>query len=91
MNDTVTLQIELLGSLKKYSDIHTINVVVSKGSKTDEVKKKIIHFLTTHDSNFSDSELIEKSVLANERRILNADELLEADMQLVMLPPVCGG
>lgn len=89
--NSITLNIQLFGALKKYSSNGVLKIEVFGGSNIEDVKNKIINTLKCDFPDFSDIELINKSVLANECRILNSDEIFETNMQLVIMPPVCGG
>lgn len=90
MNNSMTLSIRMFGAFRKYHQ-GTLALVLPTGSTTTAVKDAIAAALRQTNPTFSDSDLIEKSVLADNQRVLTADEEITGTATLAILPPVCGG
>ena len=80
----ITINIKFFGSFRKFGS--NIDVIVPEGSSVIVVKEALALVLDGKDA-----FVIEASVLANDNEILQGDAVFNADTQLSILPPVCGG
>lgn len=87
---TITLQIALFGIFRN-SGASEITLDVPVNSDLVTVKKQLAVQFARDYPNFSSTHLIETAVLADETRVLNANERLTHSCKLAILPPVCGG
>lgn len=80
----------MFGAFRKYYP-GTLEITVPFGSSAQCIKSAI--GIAIHEANptFCDDELISKSALANQQRVLNDDEQITEHSSLAILPPVCGG
>jgi hypothetical protein len=62
-------------------------ITVDPGLSVNQLKLEIVKKLKNHPR----AEVVSRSVLANDSRILKEDDLIQEDMRLSILPPVCGG
>lgn len=90
MNDSMTLSIRMFGAFRKYHP-GILAVNLPAGANASAVKAAIAEALRQTNPAFCDSDLIEKSVLADNQRILAGDEIIQSTSTLAILPPVCGG
>lgn len=80
----------MFGAFRKYHpDVLTIDA--PSGVSVADIKVLIATKLRQINAAFSDDELIGKSVLADNQRIMSADETINTPLALAILPPVCGG
>lgn len=90
MEKTLDLRVKLFGAFRKYHT-GTLSFSVADGASITEVKEQIAQTLRDLVPGFRDDELIEKSALATNRRVLTNGDCVEESMDLAILPPVCGG
>ncbi|MBU3656465.1 MAG: MoaD/ThiS family protein [Rhodocyclaceae bacterium] len=90
MNDTMTLSIRMFGAFRKYHQ-GELTLDLPVGSTASTVKSAIAATLQQSNPAFGNSDLIEKSVLADNHRILPDDAKISSAVTLAILPPVCGG
>lgn len=90
MSQLMTLPIKMFGAFRKYH-AGTLEISVPSGSTATDLKAALAVTLRQKNPAFNDDELIGKSVLADNQRILGADEAITAPLALAILPPVCGG
>ncbi len=90
MNESITLSIRMFGAFRKHHQ-GALLLNIASGSTVSAVKKAIAEKLRQMNPDFSDDELIDKSVLADNQRILGTDECINGSDTLAILPPVCGG
>lgn len=89
MTPPITLSIKMFGAFRKYHK-GVLEVTVPSGSTTSDVKTALATLLRQEHAQLND-ELISKSVLADNQRVLGADEAITTPLALAILPPVCGG
>lgn len=90
MPHTITVSIKMFGAFRKYHpDILTIDAPA--GVSVADIKVLLATKLRQINTAFIDDELIGKSVLADNQRIMSADETINTPLSLAILPPVCGG
>lgn len=87
----ITVKIKLFGALRNYSLISTINLEIPNGRNLLELKLILIEYFSNTYPSFRDEELIKSSVFANDQRILKDEEIIMSNIELSILPPVCGG
>lgn len=80
----ITINIKFFGSFRKFGS--NIDIIVPEGSSVITVKEALAVAL-----NSKDTFIVEASVLANDNEVLQDDAVFNADTQLSILPPVCGG
>lgn len=90
MNNSMTLSIRMFGAFRKYHQ-GTLSLDLPVGSTATHVKETIATTLRQANPDFGNSDLVEKSVLADNQRVLAADEKITTTTTLAILPPVCGG
>lgn len=90
MSQSITLTIKMFGAFRKYHP-GTLDVSVPADCSIADVKSAMVDALRRTNPSFADYELVDKSVLADSRRVLKADERLQQATALAILPPVCGG
>lgn len=90
MNESITLTIRMFGTFRKH---HNGNLLLnaSPGITTSTVKDLIAETFRQSIPTFIENDLIDKSVLADNTRILAQDECITESCTLAILPPVCGG
>lgn len=74
----------LYGGFRKYRD--NVEFSVPVGTPVSDVKEALCQTLGPQSR-----ELIMDSVVANDQTILPQGYVIEGDMRLSILPPVCGG
>ena len=88
MTAQVNLTIRMFGAFKRYRQGNLL-IAVDAGSSISVVKSKIVSELLK--SGPVDTDLVNKSVLADSVQILKESEIVCDDSILAILPPVCGG
>ncbi len=81
---TVTIDMRLYGAFRKYSD--HVRLIVAQGAPVAEVKKALCGVLGPQSL-----DLVLDSAIANDHEILPPGFIIESDVSLSILPPVCGG
>ena len=88
----IKLEVRLFGALRKYeAQFAPVHVHIEESATVAAIKDALIEKLRSQAPGFSDSQLIEDSVLATERRVLASGEMVGTACVLSILPPVCGG
>ena len=90
MSQPITLSIKMFGAFRKYHP-GALDVCVPADTTVADVKSAMVAALRQVNPGFSDEELVNKSVLADNQRVLKSDERLQQTASLAILPPVCGG
>lgn len=90
MNTPITVSVRMFGAFRKYHP-GTLAVEVPDGSSAAAIKEAIGATLRQTNPAFADDDLIAKSVLADNQRVLGSDERIHGAVSLAILPPVCGG
>jgi len=88
MTDKITVKIKLFGFLQNCSDCDEIEIATSRGSTVNQVKE-LLSAKLSGDKRLA--QLPQNCVLANDEEILFDDFELHQNINLVALPPVCGG
>lgn len=83
MNE-ITISMRLFGAFRQYGE--TVDVAIRCGSSAGAVKKALGNVLGAQAV-----PLINDSVLADNDSILPGDYVFDQDINLSILPPVCGG
>lgn len=88
----IEIEVQLFGVFKKGIPSGVLKIQTSETAEMRQVKRDIGNHLSTLWRNRSElTLLLERSVLADESRILREQDLLENRSHLCLLPPVCGG
>lgn len=85
----IEVEIKLFGAFRKYGSL-PIRFEFSEAKTSAEVKAVLGEYLQKTFPEF-DKELVQTSVLANDKMVLSHSNLIEQSCQLAVLPPVCGG
>ena len=90
MSESITLSIRMFGTFRKY---HNGNLLLNASPcvTASTVKELIAETFRQSIPTFIENDLIDKSVLADNTRILAQDECITESCTLAILPPVCGG
>ncbi|QQG37300.1 MAG: MoaD/ThiS family protein [Micavibrio aeruginosavorus] len=80
----VTVNVRLYGGFRKYKD--SVDLSIPAGTPVSAVKESLCQALGPQSR-----DLIMDSVVANDQTILPQGYVIEGDMRLSILPPVCGG
>jgi molybdopterin converting factor small subunit len=91
MKPDVILKIRLFGAFRNLYFSNEVELKICEKSTVRDVKLALASVLKNSDLNFDVSSLISRSVLADHEKILNDEDLIEKDVCLSVLPPVCGG
>lgn len=81
---TITVTMRLYGAFRKYQDSVTFSVPA--GSPVSDIKDSLGRTLGPQAF-----DLVMDSVIANDKTILPPDFIVDEDISLSILPPVCGG
>ena len=79
---TITIHMKLFGGFRNFGE--SLDFSVPTGSTIAAVK-------TALQEKLNGDGLVLDSVLANDSSILRDSDVLDADAELSILPPVCGG
>lgn len=90
MDHTLKLNIRLFGAFRKYHN-GLLSLEVAGGTNVGQVKELIAQKIHDIAPEFQDLELVEKSALANNLKVLSPSDRLTESENLAILPPVCGG
>lgn len=82
--DTIQVHMKFFGAFRQYGD--DCSLTVPAGSNTETVK-----MVLAKEMDNIDPKLIKAAALANQNTILTTTDELDADCELSILPPVCGG
>lgn len=80
----IAIDIKLFGAFRKFGK--TLALKVPSGSSAGFVKEALSRMLKG-----GEAALVFDSALADDKKILPDDHILETDAALSILPPVCGG
>ena len=88
----IQIKVRLFGAFRRYETNQVfVAIEVPESSSVEVVKNSIASYFRAKFENFSDGQLIEDSVIADESHVLGANEIIEQSCTLAILPPVCGG
>jgi len=90
MSQTIEITIRLFGAFRKFHNA-PLTLFLPAGCSVTDIKTALGHALTSLNPAFADQELLDKSVLADDRAVLAPGATLQQNCQLAILPPVCGG
>ncbi len=76
----ITIQVEFYGAFRKFGTSQSVKI--SSGCTAMQVKELLSKTL---------GALVNDSVLANDKEVLPNSYVFEEDVNLSILPPVCGG
>lgn len=88
----IEIKVRLFGAFRKYESNQTfIHLKVLEPSSIDTVKVAIASYFRERFENFSDEQLLNDSVIADESQVLETSKIIDRSCTLAILPPVCGG
>lgn len=85
------IQVRLFGAFRDYAQVPVLPFQCEPGIRVKELRQKMRQHLLDSLPNSNAEALLEQSVFANERAVLNEDHVLESSQELAIIPPVCGG
>ena len=74
-----------------FDEAHPVALCIEKNTKIKDVKSALAGALRELNPGFNDTELLSKSVLANNQKIYQDDDVILESATIAILPPVCGG
>jgi molybdopterin converting factor small subunit len=91
MQSSLKVEINLFGMLSKYGEGDPLVIIVPSGANMKEVLQALKAELSSRFSDFNAHKVLDASVLADEKEVLKHDHILNQNVSLAILPPVCGG
>ena len=84
------VKLKLFGIFKNNTNVEYIDFILSKETSLLEFKKIICDkYLDANE--YEKFEASHDSVFANDAQILNENFIIKSDVEIAILPPVCGG
>ncbi len=87
----ININIELFGFLQDCSKEKTVLLTVPSGSTIADIKTELLNKFNDNSNKDRLKDLPNNCVLANEEEIFQDHIHITDDVDLVILPPVCGG
>lgn len=87
--EKIKVEISLYGAFRKYNS-GSVNLEFSESKTCEQVKYALGEYLHAQYPDF-DKDLIQTSVLADEKAVMANATLINKSCNLAVLPPVCGG
>lgn len=84
MQGSVTLTVNLFGAFRGQDNGKSVMLTLPYGASLSEARSVLKTKLDNHP-------LVDDSALADQTQVLPEDTVFEHDMELAILPPVCGG
>ncbi|MEN9902350.1 MAG: hypothetical protein RL651_1014 [Pseudomonadota bacterium] len=88
--DKLNISVQLFGAFRRFHP-QPVELSIEKNAKIKEVKSALEDALRKLNPEFNDEELLSKSVLANNQKIYQDDDVIVESVTIAILPPVCGG
>ena len=85
------IKIRLFGTFRKWSESGEVELDIPLQATVSDLKSVIEQELKKNPRTSDLSDIVFRSVLADEHRILKDSEGIEDSVTLSILPPVCGG
>jgi molybdopterin converting factor small subunit len=89
-NSKLDISVQLFGAFRR-AHPHPVALCIEKNTKIKDVKLALEHALRELNPGFNDTELLSKSVLANNQKIYQDEDVISESTTMAILPPVCGG
>lgn len=89
-NDKLNISVQLFGAFRR-AHSQPVALSIEKNTKIKEIKSALGNALRELNPEFNDMDLLNKSVLANNQRIYQDDDMISESATIAILPPVCGG
>ena len=89
-NDKLNISVQLFGAFRRVHP-HPVELCIERNTKIKAVKSALENALRELNPAFDDTELLNKSVLANNQKIYQDDDVIVESATIAILPPVCGG
>ena len=87
----ILVTINLYGPLRRYSTDNEIKIGLWCGASLMDVRSAVAAEIIKQHGEFLEHELLAQSAFADDCTILFNDYILQEDIVLSILPPVCGG
>lgn len=91
MKPEMNLTISLYGAFRAYADDPTLRLTVPADTTVGELRALLDRDLHARHPEFAGSELMTRSVFADDRDILRDHAVLRDGAAIAVLPPICGG
>ena len=91
MSGCVTLTINLFGVFRTFAQGQPFILSLPKGACLEAARASLKAALKESHAGFDRETLVDESAFADDRQVLPEDTVFESDMELAVLPPVCGG
>jgi molybdopterin converting factor small subunit len=85
------INVRLFGAFRKYIPSGTLEIEVDELTNVKSFKELIGVSLKNTCPTFNDNSLLEESAVSNSEEILSEETLVITQIDLAILPPVCGG
>lgn len=89
-NSKLDISVQLFGAFRRVHP-HPVALCIEKNTKIKDVKSALAGALRELNPGFNDTDLLSKSVLANNQKIYQDDDVILEPATIAILPPVCGG
>ena len=87
----IEVHLRLFGRFREFGDGETCSIRLPTGSKAADARRALAELLRATHPDRDVDRLIHDAVLADDEDILSGETVLDRDMTLAILPPVCGG
>lgn len=84
------IELSLFGAFREFDPAATLSLQLPDGASVANLRAALLDYAQAHWPGFRPG-LLTVSVFANSHSVLRDGELLPADGQMAVLPPVCGG
>lgn len=91
MQSCINVEITLFGSFRKFDNGTPVILNLPQGTNLNTIRNGLLAELTKRYPDFNQQSLIDESALADEKQILDDSYIINQDVRLAILPPVCGG
>ena len=89
-NDKLNISVQLFGAFRRVHP-QPVELCIERNTKIKAVKSALESALRELNPAFDDTALLSKSVLANNKKIYQDDDVIVESATIAILPPVCGG
>lgn len=91
MSMPLSITIKLFGAFRNYFEGEEVVLSVEKGTSIQQLRTVLMEKISHCYPRISNLGLLQQSVFANQKSIMEEEEILTCDTALAILPPVCGG
>lgn len=87
----INVKFELYGALTSYTTKPFIAVKVQAGSSIKNAKEALIEAMSQITEHDQFKNIVKCSAIGNQVKLLSEQNIVDSDVTLAILPPVCGG